>query len=488
MKRLLSLIMLAATTLAATAQETYMNAELTAGDLSGTARYVGMGGAMDALGVDISTINSNPAGIGMARKSSISVSASNLAFEQAGALFTTRINSNHYFNVAFNYQRTKNYRDNLSASGTFNGMSQNKAAYNDLVSAVNTGYDDWLNLNTVTQLDALYYYTLNGDTDGYLYYNDATRYTHSSETRGHVDNYDICFAGNVARNVYLGITLSVKDLYYRSTSVYTEQLVDADNSSIGSITVKDKRYVSGAGFDFRLGAVVFPIEDNPLRFGATIATPTWYDLASYNYTTLTNNASTGGDYIDSHYYSEGDYSYRVYTPWRFGLSTGYTIGRDIALGVSYEYADYSSTSTRQLDEDIFWDYVGSYKDEEMNDHTQKTLRGVHTLKVGGELKIDGGFAIRAGYNFVSAEYAKDGARDTSVDSPGTYFSSRADYINWGATNRVTCGAGWTNKSWAVDLAYQYTTSSGDYYPCVDADATSVSFNRHKLEATLTYKF
>ena len=34
-------------------------------DLSGTARFVGMGGAMGALGGDISTIGTNPAGIGL---------------------------------------------------------------------------------------------------------------------------------------------------------------------------------------------------------------------------------------------------------------------------------------------------------------------------------------------------------------------------------------------------------------------------------------
>lgn len=56
------------------AQETYENAKITKQDLNGTARYVGMGGAMEALGADISTISSNPAGIGMFRRSSVSIS------------------------------------------------------------------------------------------------------------------------------------------------------------------------------------------------------------------------------------------------------------------------------------------------------------------------------------------------------------------------------------------------------------------------------
>lgn len=41
------------------AQETYEVAEVSTQDLNGTARYVGMGGAMEALGADLSTISTN---------------------------------------------------------------------------------------------------------------------------------------------------------------------------------------------------------------------------------------------------------------------------------------------------------------------------------------------------------------------------------------------------------------------------------------------
>ena len=60
--------------LSAAAQDTYESARLLGSDLNGTARYVGMGGAMDALGADISTISTNPAGIGLFRHSHFSLS------------------------------------------------------------------------------------------------------------------------------------------------------------------------------------------------------------------------------------------------------------------------------------------------------------------------------------------------------------------------------------------------------------------------------
>lgn len=55
------------------AQETYQNTRLLGNDLNGTARYVGMGGAMEALGADISTISTNPAGLGLFRKGQVTL-------------------------------------------------------------------------------------------------------------------------------------------------------------------------------------------------------------------------------------------------------------------------------------------------------------------------------------------------------------------------------------------------------------------------------
>ena len=76
MKKKLYIAALAlAAVLPAVAQDTYESARLLGNDLNGTARYVGMGGAMEALGAEISTISTNPAGIGLFRHSTFSVSA-----------------------------------------------------------------------------------------------------------------------------------------------------------------------------------------------------------------------------------------------------------------------------------------------------------------------------------------------------------------------------------------------------------------------------
>ena len=58
------------------AQTVYDAAKIANKDLNGTARFVGMGGAMGALGGDISTIGTNPAGIGIYRSNDAMMSFS----------------------------------------------------------------------------------------------------------------------------------------------------------------------------------------------------------------------------------------------------------------------------------------------------------------------------------------------------------------------------------------------------------------------------
>ena len=106
MKKLFAIAAIVVATMPVAAQETYENAKIAQEDLNGTARYVGMGGAMEALGADISTIGTNPAGIGMFRHSNVSLSlglvsqggatnavggsTTNASFDQLGFVYSYR--------------------------------------------------------------------------------------------------------------------------------------------------------------------------------------------------------------------------------------------------------------------------------------------------------------------------------------------------------------------------------------------------------------
>ncbi len=524
------------------AQETYENTKLIDNDLNGTARYVGMGGAMEALGADISVINSNPAGIGLFRRSSGSVSfglvsqdgassfkygnKTNASFDQAGFVYSLRDGRRTFINFGFNYHKSKNFDYILNAASGLNGASQHKLSYMKALANENNldkTSSGWRGKFAYTsQLDNLYYNTLMMTSSDGFFYNDASRYEFGRAETGYIGEYNFNTSANVNDRVYLGVTIGIHDVHYTGHSLYNEALVNLNNQTAGDITVNDERRITGTGYNASFGIIFRPVDASPFRIGLSVTTPTWYDLKTSNYTYLINNTKAdGGGKLQGDYpnYTTGEsYEFKLFTPWKFGVSLGHTVGNYLALGASYEYADYSRLDTRVNDGyDVdYWGevYEHSSSDEPMNRHTRETLKAVSTFKIGAEAKVMPNLAVRAGYNYVSPMFKKEGYKDGNIDSYGSNYSSATDYTNWEATNRYTVGVGYTLGKMSFDLAYQYAQTNGKFHPFADsyldytypgqdsngndvtmtesldnyANAVKVSNKRNQLLLTLTYRF
>ena len=527
--------------LSANAQETYENAKLAGEDLNGTARYVGMGGAMEALGADISTIGSNPAGIGLFRHSNVSLSAgllmqsdgkefsngkkTNLSFDQIGGVYTTRTGQKSFLNFGFNYHKSKNFDYILNAAGSLNGSSQNKQSYIKGILAnensggffvlkdkngKNVGYVEAPSPNnpspnvasTWSQIDYLYWNSLIPGSTGTYNYEKATGYTLDRAHTGYIGNYDFAVSGNLNDRVYLGLTFGMKDVNYKGYSEYRENLNNA-----GGVLVRDERKVTGSGFDITAGVIVRPVAESPFRIGAYVKSPTWYDLTTSNTTGLVYAQGTK----NKESYISNSYDFKMWTPWKFGFSLGHTIGNNIALGATYEYENYANINSRVNNGgyyDYYYDqyYESSIPDKNMNAHTKEVLKGVSTLKLGIEYKPVSNVALRMGYNYVGAKYASDRQKDPGLASFGTAYSSTTDYTNWGEINRFTLGVGYQVKKFNIDLAYQYSAQKGSFAPFSNvkditytsgtttitesniASNTDVKNNRSQLLLTLGYRF
>ena len=530
-------------TLPMTAQETYENAKLLGEDLNGTARYVGMGGAMEALGADISTISSNPAGIGLFRRSAVSASfglkmqggnqsfdgqsKTTASFDQIGFVISTQTRRNSFLNFSFNFHKGKNFNQILSASNRINRGSSQDLSFQkkerDNVS--NGGFNLALDKNneyigyenpesdrtaqTFSQTDYLncnVFIPTEVDKEIEFKHCEASDYTFGRKTSGYIGNYDFNVSGNIHDIVYLGIDFGIKDVRYKDYSIYNEALIDKYDAAVGNATYSDERQIRGTGFDVALGVIVRPIESSPFRFGVSVKTPTWYNLTTENYTTVKNTSKSG--LYDNGKIREA-YDFKLYTPWKFGVSLGHTVGNYLALGASFDYEDYGAADTR-INDGVIVDGRGAFetnsRDRVMKAHTERTLKGVSTFKVGAEIKAAPEVAIRVGYNYVSPAYNSNAQKDMTLESPGTYYASATDFTNWKATNRFTCGIGYANKGFHADLAFQYAAQKGDFYPFqsletpyIDAKnkpqtavcnpgATEVTNNRSQLLLTVGYRF
>lgn len=528
------------------AQETYQNAKLTTQDLNGTARYIGMGGALEALGADVSTISSNPAGIGLFRHNNISVSGglvvqgngtafsngkkTNASFDQIGGVYSMRTGRTSYLNFGFNYHKGRNFDYILNAANALNGSSLNNQSYakGELGSEGKGGYyvdldrskpqddkrRDFIGYSTPTstdnalnfdQLDYLNFNTINTEkATGNHYGYNASAFDFNRAYTGYIGNYDFNVSGNLNNRVYLGITLGIKDVHYKSYSEYFEQL---DNAQIGYANEKE---ITGNGFDITAGIIVRPVESSAFRIGAYVKSPTWYDLRAENNTQI---ETTEARALNPFGEIGNTYDYKFFTPWKFGISLGHTVGNYLALGATYEYEDYSTINSRVNDGGYYDWYYDEYRetsspDRIMNNHTKQVLRGVSTLKLGAEYKPVENLAIRLGYNYVSSAYKENGQKDPTLSSLGNAYSSEADFVNWKDINRFTVGLGYQIKKFNIDLAYQYSAQKGDFYPFSNlpaisyttgigatakttpnfASATKVENNRSQLLLTLGYQF
>jgi len=262
-----------ASVLPVAAQDTYESGRLLGSDLNGTARYVGMGGAMEALGADISTISTNPAGIGLFRHSAISasmgvvsqqdvskydgLSKTNVSFDQAGFVYSLRTERRSYINLAFNYHKSRNFDQILSVAdhavrdASSNMLTAQKELRGDYTldynkqgqlvgyrggnEAYNFSQMDWLNANVLSDEEKT---TTNGKESVDLFLNPiaADTYNFDRAHRGWIADFDFNVSGNANDRFFWGVTVGLKSVRYKGRSGYAEGLRFMDGGDAGIVT------------------------------------------------------------------------------------------------------------------------------------------------------------------------------------------------------------------------------------------------------------
>ncbi len=506
-----------------------------------------MGGAMSALGADISVIGTNPAGIGLFRSHDLSLSFgfnknvtnSNLggtevkdertraSFDQLGFVYSTKIGNKtdlRYFNIGFNYHKMANFNRQFSSRGNLNGSSlswqmqdmmlgtgayQNQASYDALLDAENpytssayygTPFLGSMGVRTGLVDDV----TGNDGSFGMMGWNGASGDYYSREEGG-INAYDFNLSFNVQDRFYFGATLGVYDVNYSRYSSYYETVLDDKGNDNGSFQLNNWFTTDGAGLDLKLGVIVRPMEYSPFRIGFAVHTPIWYSLNDrYTATLGTDILAFPEKYTEnlSDYYApDASYllEYQLATPWKFNVSMGTTFSNVLAVDAEYEFANYAKARYKD---------AGGYDLAAANGAVDKYLKNVHTFRIGMEAKFTPQFSFRAGYNYVTSPIADNSARyvpnlSTNKADYIWFDETRTDpeYHNLKARNTLTLGLGYRGKFMYADVAYKYDFYKSDFYMFDDYrfsndgnsivsrnSAAAVNHDRHQLLLTLGVKF
>lgn len=519
------LIMFAAIALAftagANAQTAFDANRLMGSELNGTARFVGMGGAMGALGGDISTIGTNPAGIGIYRSNDLmlsfgfnsttadsefagnSMSSSKVkpSFDNIGFVYSNKIGNStplRYVNFGFNYHKLKNFNKVMTMGGDLNGLSQT-----DQMAGQAQGLNpDALDSKGAWGQNGIGWLSLLGwngrlisydNKDGlYHGFGSATSYPYgdfSSEEKGSIQEYDFNVAFNLHDRVYLGLTIGAYNVDYSRYTYYREGFDYEEGYGDHSFYTLDNWFkTTGAGVDVKLGLIVRPIESSPLRIGVAVHSPTFYNLRNVSSALLMSDVVLDGkleQYDVDTQKAAGDAitDYRLVTPWKYNFSLGYTFGRYVALGAEYEYQNYSTAKLKQEIDG----YVENMTEE--TNGIKDALKGVNTFRIGAELKPIPEFAIRFGYNHSSASIDQGVMKDIPYSGPNS-IRTDTEYSTTKALNNYTVGMGYRGNMFYADVAYQYSAYKENFYPFFSEalDATKVNNYRSQVLFTLGIRF
>lgn len=543
MRKAISTALLSLTAVAAGAQTMYDGLNYSQNNYYGTARSIGMGNAMTAVGGDLGSIGINPAGSAVAGYSQFtitpnltisSMNASYSAYPVGGAdRFTNEQNkrltrfSMPNIGLTFNWKTgngsgLKAITYGLVVNGTNNftgkmlaGGRNDKTSYQSAMAVAADGYDmDFLNGYSIDKdgkrvdrgWDYPYYYGDDfqndpnkgkfapwnvianaqagsianyGDTYDPSYYWRYRATTEGYSNTGEKDAngnyiYDIFLAGPLnqaySRNItgskydvlfnvgfnfgdtfFVGANLGVTSLNYNYDECYKEA---AENPSAFEIDFGDKgktcfsdyrtRYsytADGSGVFGKIGFLWRPVDG--LRVGAAVQTPTimeinerWIQDVNLNYTDASFNGSAKTP--------EGEYSYRLRSPYRLNAGAAFTFAGMALVSADYEMTDYSTMKFMSKDGGWSNDTFSS-----LNDQIRNCMGVSHMVRIGAEFKPLPEIAVRAGYNFTTTpEYVYEGNSKTKLNDRINAFSVGLGYSS--------------NGSFFADIAARMTMLADEY--------------------------
>jgi len=542
MKKKVFALLLCGLPLVINAQDAFDVLQMSQTELRGTSRFQSMAGAFGALGGDISTLTQNPAGIGVYRNSDLGITMS-LDFNSTKAGVTTlnktefNVNNVGYvgairlgsesvpnLNFGFTYNRIQSFNRHYTGGvGNIPNSMSNYIA--DEFCNVNGYYHDKLywtdNFNPYfddyAPWAAIVTYDMPTRTNGYVgiinandglmqgLYGQGTvgDAYYEVEERGHADEYNIAFGGNVANKLYFGLDFGILDLDYRSFQAYEEQLDNAyimadDNDLLYSDIINQNTqadwglynylHSEGTGVNFKFGLIWRPIQQ--LRIGAAFHTPTYYDMRDTYYVSAKLHAMADNNTLYSAEKGSNDgydYSsnYTISTPWHFMGSVAGVIGTKGIISMDYEYV---ANETMRVGDDR----GNNYPDVTYN--VKSYFKPSHIIRLGAEYRVNPNWSLRAGYSYKTTQVEKGiDNYDDMVVTVGTNPTYQYD----NSVQNITCGVGYRYKSFYTDVAYVHKMRKSvynafspindelGYEPNVSAD---VKDNNNRVSLTLGVRF
>lgn len=419
----------------------------------GTAKAMAMGNAMGAVGEDFSSISINPAGLGLFRKPSFTMTPSIittytkselngnwgtdsktvLSFNNLGYVGINKIGKNT-ITWAFGMNRTNNYNNSIFVD-SYNDSNSLIDAYITEITANNINNEDALEYYSPSYIYPLWEsYLIDFTQDGSLSSPvpvGGLQQLKGVNSWGGTNEWTVSTSINFGDKVFFGASVNMPYVYSKRITDYKE---DFSTSSFTNYWIqKEILSTTGWGINGKIGIIAYPARW--IRLGAAFHTPTMYELNDSWKTETEAFIERSPIYNTSIYESwtipTSNFNYSMKTPWRANGSLAFIFGNFGMITAEYEFVDYSSIRLSSYD----YDY------KTYNESIRNTFKPSMNLRLGTEWRYQN-YCFRGGYSFYGSPYGV----------------SENDYRR----NVFSCGIGYTRHFFTIDLAYVYTLQNHDY--------------------------
>ncbi|RLZ11923.1 OmpP1/FadL family transporter [Faecalibacter macacae] len=411
---------------------------------SGSAKHIGVGGAVGALGGDISSVEQNPAGLGVAINSEVQVTAGVSSFKNTNTFASERTEKDsrfdfQHFSGAFVFNNDQSSKWNRFSIG-LNYLNQRLDRINQVNSNQNIAFDVVDETGNIT------------DTYRFAGYAD--------QVEGYKSKFSLNFATAYDNKLYLGLGLNFHESNYQAFSQYAEK-----SDATGTTYVYDKNGTPyneiGQGFSLSAGAI-YKFNHN-VRAGIGYHSPIWYNVDEVYYAA---NFADDGNVTDYNLYGS---NYDMTRGGRLVGSLGFVLDKNFSFGVDYTYHMNNDTKLKPSN---YFNADNAFIDQYVANSSE--------LRVGGEYRYDK-LKIRAGYNYVQSPYEDITMNIADANNNVSLTTLNKPFL--GDVNRFSAGLGYDFGGFYIDAAYQYQTQEAQY---LIGNSTYVNRDLFNVDLTNSY--
>ncbi len=483
---------------------------------TGTARSIGLGGAMGALGADFTAISINPAGIAVYRSSEFAFTPS-LIFNQTESNYYNVVSEDDKFSFPINhisyvatdnsmrnekdglisthfgigYNRTNNFNRNSFIQGNEIGSSLlDEFVYNADRNGLTPFYSklafEALLIDPISETSDNYYSAFEYlDEDSVPQWGlgqEGLNQSRIISENGSSGEFTLAFGGNYSNKIFFGGSLGITTLQYEKVFEHYEEVAPAENqwNYLDHYSFHDKLRTTGTGINLKVGAIFKPIHS--LRLGASFHSPSFYSINEEFSTSIDLPQGFADQTEFKSDFGENTYNFR--TPFKAIGSFAYILGTRGLISIDYEYSDYGNMEYKSQNAKpqgiIFF--------RKINNRITNTFNPTHNLKMGVELKINPFVALRGGYATYQNPYNTQ-LVIKKEDAPDEVFEIQKDKYD------ISGGIGFKHQNLTVDVAYLYRTQSyinslyySGYVPDEFQYPVTMTSTDHQLAVTLGWRF